>query len=71
MLDAWTEEPAAPDNPLRTLPNVTCTPHMATGTVDADRMKFQAAVANVRRVLRGEPAQNVVRPYREVVLAAQ
>jgi glyoxylate reductase len=70
-IDAWTEEPAAPDNPLRTLPNVTCTPHMATATVDADRMKFQAAVANFRRVLRGEPAQNVVRPYREVVSAAQ
>lgn len=69
-IDAWTEEPTAPDNPLRRLPNVTCTPHMATGTVDADRMKFGAAIANFRRVLRGEPAQNVVQLYREVVSVA-
>jgi phosphoglycerate dehydrogenase-like enzyme len=69
-LDAWTEEPAPPDNPLRGLPNVTCTPHMATGTVDADRMKFEAAVANFRRVLAGEPPRNVVRPYAEVVAGA-
>jgi hypothetical protein len=34
-------------------------------------MKFEAALANFRRVLRGEPAQNVVRPYREVVAAAR
>jgi len=68
-LDAWTEEPTPPDNPLRRLPNVTCTPHMATGTVDADRMKFEAAVANFRRVLAGQPPLNVVRPYAEVVTA--
>jgi glyoxylate reductase len=66
-IDAWTEEPTAPDNPLRRLPNVTCTPHMATATVDADRMKFQAALANFRRVLAGDPPVNVVRPYAEVV----
>ena len=66
-IDAWTEEPTPPDNPLRQLPNVTCTPHMATGTVDADRMKFQAALANFRRVLAGDPPVNVVRPYAEVV----
>jgi phosphoglycerate dehydrogenase-like enzyme len=66
-LDAWTEEPTAPDNPILQLPNVTCTPHMATGTVDADRMKFEAAVANFRRVLAGEAPLNVVRPYEEVV----
>ena len=69
-LDAWTEEPTPPDNPILQLPNVTCTPHMATGTVDADRMKFQAAVANFRRVLAGQPPLNVVRPYAEVTATA-
>jgi phosphoglycerate dehydrogenase-like enzyme len=59
-VDAWTEEPTAPDNPIRQLDNVICTPHMATGTVDADRLKFQAAIANFQRVLRGEHPINVV-----------
>jgi phosphoglycerate dehydrogenase-like enzyme len=66
-LDAWTEEPTAPDNPITRLDNVVCSPHMATGTVDADRMKFEAAIANYRRVLRGEPPANVVRLYSEIV----
>jgi phosphoglycerate dehydrogenase-like enzyme len=59
-LDAWTQEPTPPDNPILQLDNVVCTPHMATGTVDADRIKFQAAIANFERVSRGEPAHNVV-----------
>ena len=66
-IDAWTQEPTPADNPLRGLPNVTCTPHMATGTVDADRMKFEAAIANFQRVLAGAPPRNVVRPYAEVI----
>jgi len=59
-LDAWTQEPTPPDNPILQLDNVVCTPHMATATVDADRMKYQAAVANFQRMLRGEPPLNVV-----------
>jgi D-3-phosphoglycerate dehydrogenase len=59
-VDAWTQEPTPPDNPIRHLDNVVCTPHMATGTVDADRLKYQAAVANFQRVLRGEDPINVV-----------
>lgn len=70
-LDAWTEEPTPPDNPILQLPNATCTPHMATGTVDADRMKFEAAIANFRRVLRGEPPLNVVSPYAEALSRAR
>ena len=69
-LDAWTEEPTPADNPIRQLPNVTCTPHMATGTVDADRMKFEAALANFRRLLAGDAPRNVVRPYAEVTAGA-
>ena len=48
-IDAWTEEPTSPDNPITRLDNVVCTPHMATGTVDADRMKWEAAIANFQR----------------------
>jgi phosphoglycerate dehydrogenase-like enzyme len=59
-LDAWTEEPTPPDNPILQLDNVVCTPHMATGTVDADRIKYQAAVANFQRVLRGEAPTNLI-----------
>ena len=59
-LDAWTQEPTPPDNPILQLDNVVCTPHMATGTLDADRLKFQAAIANFERVLRGEVPHNVV-----------
>lgn len=70
-LDAWTEEPTPADNPIRQLDNVVCTPHMATGTVDADRMKFQAAIANFQRVLRGEEPINVVRPYAEITTPAR
>lgn len=65
-IDAWTEEPTAPDNPITRLDNVVCTPHMATGTADADRMKFEAAIANFQRLLRGEQPINVVRPYVEL-----
>ena len=59
-LDAWTQEPTPPDNPILQLDNVVCTPHMATGTVESDRMKYQAAMDNFQRVLRGEPPINVV-----------
>jgi phosphoglycerate dehydrogenase-like enzyme len=66
-LDAWTQEPTSPDNPILQLDNVVCTPHMATATVDADRMKFQAAIANFQRVLDGESPVNVVEKlYSEV-----
>lgn len=59
-LDAWTQEPTPPDNPILQLDNVVCTPHMATATVDADRIKYQAAMANFQRVLQGKPPNNVV-----------
>ena len=66
-LDAWNEEPTAPDNPILKLDNVVCTPHMATGTIDADRMKFEAAIANFQRVLEGKEPLNVIeRLYSEM-----
>ena len=66
-LDTWTQEPPSPDNPILHLDNVTGTPHIATATLDADRMKWEAAIANFQRVLRGQPPINVVKPYSEVM----
>jgi phosphoglycerate dehydrogenase-like enzyme len=54
-LDVFDPEPPPPDHPLLHLPNVVCTPHMATGTVEAHREKAAAQFENFRRVLRGEP----------------
>ena len=56
-------EPAPPDNPLLQLDNVLVTPHMATANRDAMLKKAQACYDNFRRVIRGEPPINVVRPY--------
>jgi phosphoglycerate dehydrogenase-like enzyme len=69
-IDAWDQEPTAPDNPILALPNVLVTPHMATANRDAVVKKAEAAYANFQRVLRGEPPINTVRPYRDVVADA-
>jgi lactate dehydrogenase-like 2-hydroxyacid dehydrogenase len=68
-IDAWTEEPTPPDNPILRLDNVLATPHMATGNRDAMLKKSLAAYAIFERVLRGEAPINVVRPYRAVEAA--
>jgi len=66
-LDVWEQEPTPADNPILQLDNVVCTPHAATATVDADRIKFRAAIANFERVLRGKrPLCEVLRLYAEI-----
>jgi phosphoglycerate dehydrogenase-like enzyme len=69
-IDAWREEPTAPDNPILKLDNVLVTPHMATANRDAMILKSRACYANFQRVLRGEEPINQVRPYNAVVEAA-
>jgi phosphoglycerate dehydrogenase-like enzyme len=69
-IDAWTQEPTPPDNPILKLDNVLVTPHMATGNRDAMVKKSLAVYANFQRVLRGEPPINTVLPYQDVVAAA-
>ena len=59
-LDVFNPEPPPPDHPILQLPNVICTPHMATGTVEAHLMKAEAQFENFRRVLRGETPHNLV-----------
>jgi phosphoglycerate dehydrogenase-like enzyme len=65
-LDVFDPEPPPPDHPLLHLPNVICTPHMATGTVEAHREKAAAQFANFRRVWHGEPPTDLVPPPRPV-----
>jgi phosphoglycerate dehydrogenase-like enzyme len=69
-IDVWTQEPTPPDNPILQLDNAICTPHMSSGSSDADRLKFEAGIANFRRVLRGEEPINVVKPYAEIATEA-
>jgi phosphoglycerate dehydrogenase-like enzyme len=61
-LDVFDPEPPPADHPLLQLPHVICTPHMATGTVEAHREKAAAQFANFRRVWAGEPPLEVVPP---------
>lgn len=69
-LDVFEIEPTPPDNPILQLENVVVTPHMATANRDSMIKKSEACYANFARVLRGEPAINVVQPYRAVEAAA-
>ncbi|MFC1714610.1 2-hydroxyacid dehydrogenase [Candidatus Poribacteria bacterium] len=60
-LDVYNPEPPPMDHPIFQLPNVICTPHMATGTVEAHIAKAEAQFNNLRRVLRGEEPHNLVK----------
>jgi phosphoglycerate dehydrogenase-like enzyme len=59
-IDVFGEEPLSPQNPLLWLENVVATPHMAGATRGTSRRRCNAAVENVLRVLRGEPALYLV-----------
>jgi phosphoglycerate dehydrogenase-like enzyme len=61
-LDVFDPEPPPSDHPLLRLSNVICTPHMATGTVEAHLQKAQAQFANFRRLLNGESLLNLIQP---------
>ncbi len=60
-LDVYNPQPPPPEHPIRRLPNVVGTPHMAAGTVESHREKARAQFDNFRRVLRGEPPLNLIR----------
>jgi phosphoglycerate dehydrogenase-like enzyme len=59
-LDVFDPQPPPVTHPLFRLPNVICSPHMATGTVEAHVEKAQAQFANFARVLRNETPLNLV-----------
>lgn len=63
-LDTFAIEPPAPDNPLFSLPNVICTPHIASSTTDASVQMGIIAANNIISYLRGEiyDARNFLNP---------
>ena len=54
-LDVFTEEPLPPDSPLRALPSVVLSPHMAGHTEETHLRQGQAMVDEIVRFIRGEP----------------
>jgi phosphoglycerate dehydrogenase-like enzyme len=65
-LDTQAQEPADPNNPLLTLPNVTLTPHSAGPTVDSFRKRFFNGYANIQRVAAGQPPLWVIPEMRDL-----
>ena len=61
-LDVFNPEPPPPDHPILRLPNVICTPHMATGTIEAHLIKAREHFDNFFRVLQGEEPHNLIVP---------
>jgi phosphoglycerate dehydrogenase-like enzyme len=57
-LDVYEREPINDDNPLLKMDNVTLTPHISAGTVDAFRTKMRSIFANMQRYLDGQPIQD-------------
>jgi phosphoglycerate dehydrogenase-like enzyme len=65
-LDTQAQEPADPNNPLLTLPNVTLTPHSAGPTVDSFRKRFFNGYAHIQRVAAGQPPLWVIPEMRDL-----
>jgi len=61
-LDVFSQEPLAPDSPLRKLSNVILTPHVAAGSVESEERASLMIAEDVDRVLKGG------RPTRPVTL---
>jgi D-3-phosphoglycerate dehydrogenase len=61
-LDVFDPEPLPDDSPLRTLPNVYLSPHIAAGTWQARARVRQMVAENLRRVIAGQAPLHVVDP---------
>jgi phosphoglycerate dehydrogenase-like enzyme len=59
-LDVTVEEPPAPDSPLRAIPGIILSPHIAGPTIDRYRHCGDLALANVQAYLRGQRPLNLV-----------
>ena len=63
IIDVFDPEPLPPDSPLWHVPNLVVTPHVSAD--DGDNyvpITLDILFNNLRRHIRGEPLQNVVRP---------
>lgn len=60
-IDVYDPEPPSLDNPLLHMPNVLPTPHVAGATDGTFRRRLEAAADNVERILKGLPANDLVR----------
>ena len=61
-LDVWSVEPPAKDNPLLSLPNVTCTYHTAGVTHEARRNAAVMGADQIEGLVRGERPPRLVNP---------
>jgi len=61
-IDVTDPEPLPPDHPLRTLPNVILTPHVAGPTTDELPRLTRMALHDLARFLRGEPPLYPISP---------
>ena len=61
-LDVLEAEPPAEDDPIVTLPNVICFPHIGTATNETRRLMRELAVTNLLAVLQGERPPAPVNP---------
>ncbi len=61
-LDVFAVEPLPAESPLRALPNVILTPHMAGHTYEAHHSLEMATRENLERVMSGRPPRYVVNP---------
>ncbi len=59
-LDVFDEEPLPLDSPLRSLPNVLITPHVASHTVNTHFRQGEVTVDEVQRFVKGEPLKYAV-----------
>jgi len=59
-LDVFAQEPLPADSPMRSLPNVVITPHIAANTVEAQRDVGTQIVDQVLAALRGQDFRNAV-----------
>jgi phosphoglycerate dehydrogenase-like enzyme len=59
-LDVYWEEPLAPDHPIRTLPNVSITPHVAGAADDVRRHHARMILDDIARWHAGEPLEHAV-----------
>jgi len=60
--DVLDQEPPSADHPLLTLPNVVCTPHVASRTHESVQRQATAAVTNLIRAMHGEKPLAQVNP---------